>query len=329
MNQKLRILLVQGHRNTSGGNAREIARTPAAARAIQKALQEAGHTADMLQHDNDWYPGGLDAVAREVVRRHDLQPYDLMLDIHFEGDAGNTRGVFAIVPDGDGLHTFSPYTGSDSWASNPLDVAYADAIARGISEMTRLQLRTTGVTRPGVMSERQTGVGGMGYRLAMFGYTARVRHRLVRLVLELGNIEGDKRVIGEAQFNDKAGAGVVLGIQRVLQSGAATEFEKPVTSRMPNYGHIVWLERPITVAVTADALNARKWADTGSQIMRVLGKGNSFWARGYIVGENVAGNPIWWIMGGNTKTDLLWRVWSGGTNKAVEEILALPAKEAA
>lgn len=325
MNQNLRILLVQGHRNTSGGNAAEMATTPHAARAIQRALQAAGHTADMLQNESDWFPGSLDIVAREVVRRHDRDPYDLMLDVHFEGDARGTRGVFAIVPDGDQLRSLTPHRGSDSLASNSKDVRFAGEIARAVARQTGLPLRTTGVVAPGVMSERQTGVGGQGYRLAMFGYTAAVRHRMVRLVLELGNIRADADIISSPGFFDRAAAGVVNGIANAIEPERSLATTQPA---MPPFGTLTTFTRPVDVQVAVDGLNVRRWAQLNQRIMRVLYRGNSFSARGWIVGDSVEGNPIWWVMGTGAKTDLQWRVWSGGTNYSVEQILALPTKEA-
>ena len=329
MTKHIRVLLVQGHRNTSGGNPAEAAITPIAARAIQQALQAAGHTADMLQNEHNWFAGSLDAVAREVVRRHEAAAYDLMLDIHFEGDANNTRGVFAIVPDGDGLRTVSPYRGSDAWSSNTLDQSYAEAIAQEVSTATGLGLRRRGVKLPGVMSERQTGVGGKGYRLAMFGYTASVRHRLVRLVLELGNIRGDDAIIRSPGFYQKAAKGVVNGINRVLAATAMPEISTPIAIDIPPFGTLVELAHPLLVTVTVDALHVRKWAETDQPIMRLLRAGNSFFARGWIVGETVAGNPLWWVMGRGDPTDLRWRVWSGGTDFGIDEMLDLPTKEAA
>lgn len=326
MIQKLRILIVQGHRNTSGGNPAEIAITPLAARAIQRALRAAGHAADMLQNNNDWFPGSLDAVGREVVRRHEQQPYDIMLDIHFEGDANNTRGVFAIVPDGDGLRTYTSYTGMDSMASNTLDTRYAEAIATGVSESTGLAVRRAGVVKPGVMSEKQTYVGGIGYRLAMFGYTAPVRHRMVRLVLELGNIRGDAAVIQSSGFYDRAAQGVVAGIERVLGTSNVESLPQPI---LPPFGTITHLARSVLVNVPVDALNVRKWAEMDQPIMRVLYRDNNFYSRSWIVGEEVAGNPVWWIMGRGTKDDVRWRVWSGGTDRSVSQILDLPRKEVA
>lgn len=326
MTRKLRILIVQGHRNTSGGNPAEMAITPLASRAIQQALRAAGHTADMLQNQHNWFPGSLDAVGREVVRLHDANPYDIMLDVHFEGDANNTRGVFVIVPDGDGLRTLSPYKGSDSMASNPLDVQYAEAIARGVSQSAGLPLRRTGVVKPGVMSEKQTGVGGDGYRLAMFGYTAVVRHKLVRLVLELGNIRGDAAIINTPGFYDRAAAGVVNGIEQVLDASNVVQLSTPT---LPPFGTLTHLANPVLVKVDVQALNVRKWAETTQPIMRVLHRGNSFWAKGWIVGESVEGNPIWWVMGNGSRTDLNWRVWSGGTDYTVEKIMSLPTREVA
>lgn len=326
MTRKLRILLVQGHRNTSGGNPAEVAITPFAARAIQRALISAGHTADMLQNPNDWFAGSLDAVGREIMRRHATSPYDLMLDVHFEGDANNTRGVFAIVPDGDGLRTVTPYQGTDAIASNPLDVRYAEAIAASVAESTGLPLRRSGVVKPGVMSERQTGVGGQGSRLAMFGYTVGARHRMVRLVLELGNIRSDAAVINAPGFYDRAARGVVAGIERVLSSSNVARLPQPV---LPPFGTITHLTDPVLVTVNVNALNARKWAETDQPVMRVLNRHVSFWARGWIVGEQVEGNSVWWIMGRGAKTDLQWRVWSGGTDHSVAQIIALPTKEIA
>lgn len=329
MSKSIRVLIVQGHRNSSGGDPAEIAITPLAARAIQRALRAAGHTADMLQNESEWFPGTLDAVGREVVRRHDVEHYDVMLDVHFEGDANNTRGVFAIVPDGDGLRSVSPYRGSDAWETNTLDRRYAAAIAEGVAEATGMSIRRSGMGQPGVMSEKQTGVGGKGYRLAMFGYTASVRHRLVRLVLELGNIRGDAEIIRAPGFYDRAAKGVVNGIERVLATDNVTTLSSPKTPPVPQYGTITNLALPVLVNVTADALNARKWADTSQPVMRVLGVGNSFFARGWIVGESVEGNAVWWVMGKGQPTDLLWRVWSGGTDFTVPQIVALPKKEAA
>ena len=329
MKKQLRILIVQGHRNTSGGNPAESAITPLAARAIEKELIRVGHSVDMLQNTNNWFSGSLDAVGREVIRRFNLAPYDLMLDIHFEGDANNTRGMFAIVPDGDGLTTFTKYTGTDAIASNTLDMQYAGAISAAVAESSGLRLRQSGVVKPGVMSERQTGVGGNGFRLAMFGYTANLRNTMARLVLELGNIRGDADVIYQPGFYERVAKGVAEGIAKVQNASGVVQLPAQSGPVLPPFGTITKLEHPVLVSVTASALNARKWGQLNQPVMRVLAKGNSFWANGWIVGDEVNGNAVWWIMGRGAKTDLSWRVWSGGTELGVNEILALPTKEAA
>ena len=38
--------------------------------------------------------------------------------------------------------------------------------------------------------------------------------------------------------------------------------------------------------------------------------GDSFWAKSWIIGERVEGNPIWWVMGKGTPADSEWRIWS-------------------
>jgi hypothetical protein len=77
------------------------------------------------------------------------------------------------------------------------------------------------------------------------------------------------------------------------------------------------------VTVTADALNARTWAETDQPIRGVWKTGVRFWARGWVIGESVESNPVWWITGKGHHADLQWRVWSGGTDVAGAEVLKL------
>lgn len=322
--QPLRILIVQGHRNTSGGDPREAARTPAIANAITAALNAAGHDAACLQNDDgsadNWFAGSLDAVGREIDARHRRRPIDLMLDVHFEGDPAHTRGVFTIVPDGDGLQTLTAYSGSDALAANTLDHAMGRAIARAVALHTGLPLRTRGVVEPGVMSERQTHVGGdLGWRLAMFGYTAPSRQRMVRLIIECGNIQSDAAIISRPDFPQRVARGVVAGIAQAgnpAPGAGGTSF--------PLFGTTRELREARLTHVTVDALHARQWAETSQPIRGVWGAGRKFWACGWVIGESVAGNPVWWITGKKQRTDLRWRVWSGGTDLAGAEVLALP-----
>lgn len=310
----LRIVVVQGHRNTSGGNPAESTRTPAIANAVTAALRDAGHTVISLQNDDgspdDWFDGSLDAVGRRVMALHHQEPLDLMLDIHLEGDPANTPGVFAIIPDGDGLSTLTPYSGSDSAASNTRDRALAASIAAHVARETGLAIRTRNVIAPGVMSERQTHVGAdLGWRLAMFAYTVHARDQLVRLVLECGNIVADRARIDGHGFARKVATGVVAGI-----SGIDGPAPSPSPSR--SFGQTGLFPVPQVITVTAEGLNVRKWAETDQPIMAEWPAGTQFWARGWVIGEEVDGNPVWWITGDGVAEDSSWRIWSGGTDHA-------------
>jgi hypothetical protein len=322
----LRIVVVQGHRNTSGGNPDEAKRTPAIANAITSALQQAGHDAICLQQADgtadNWFAGPLDAVARRVVTLHRQQPLDVMLDIHLEGDPANTPGVFAIIPDGDDLQTLTPYAGTDAAASNNRDHAFALAIANGISRETGLMLRTRNVIAPGVMSEKQTHVGAdLGWRLAMFAYTAPIRDRMVRLVLECGNIVADRHIIDRGDFPQRVAHGVVAGIALATGQKATTP---PVPVRFPPFGTSRDLESPRQVTITASMLRARAWAETDQPIRAEFAAGSILPARGWVIGEAVAGNPVWWIVGNAESNDRGWRIWSGGTDLAGAAIPTLP-----
>lgn len=321
--RRLRILVVQGHRNTSGGDPREITRTPRVANAIVDALIAAGHEAFCLQNvggrTGDWFPGSLDAVGREVMVHHRRAPIDLMLDVHFEGDPGSTKGVFLIVPDGDGLRTVTPYTGSDALAANTLDHSMAREIARAVSRSTGLLMRQRGVIEPGVMSERATHVGaGLGWRLVMFGYIAPARERMVRLVLECGNIEADASIIDRPGFAHQVAGGVMEGVARAMGMGPV---QAPV---YPGFGTTGTLREPRLTTVTLDAVNARQWGELDAAIRGIWKAGRRFWTRGWAIGEAVEGNPVWWITGKGLKSDLQWRVWSGGTDLTGMDVLELP-----
>ncbi|MGB3328307.1 MAG: hypothetical protein WBA46_05080 [Thermomicrobiales bacterium] len=329
--RSLRVVVVQGHRNTSGGDPREAQRTPAIANAIVAALQAAGHDAICLQHADgtrdDWFAGSLDGVARAVMTLHHQKPVDLMLDIHLEGDGANTPGVFAIVPDGDTLQTLTAYDGADDWASNTLDRQYAAAIARHIARETGMPIRTRNVVEPGVMSERQTHVGAdLGWRLAMFGYTAPARDTMARLVIECGNIVADAARIFSEVFPAQVARGVVAAIADVAGATDAVPEPLPMIA-FPPFGTIRDLRDPRTVTVTVPMLRARRWAETTQPILAEWPKGHRFAVRGWIIGERVEGNPLWWLTGAGKASDRRWRVWSGGTDCAGLAALALPVRE--
>jgi hypothetical protein len=155
------------------------------------------------------------------------------------------------------------------------------------------------------MSERQTYVGAdLGWRLAMFGYTAPARAHMVRLVLECGNLYADRTIIDAAGFAGRVAAGVVEGIALVSA--------KP-GGEVARFGTRVNLPQPKLVTVTAEWLRVRTYAELSQPVVAQWPAGTQFWARGWVIGETVAGNPLWWIVAGGG-----WRVWSGGTDGAIE-----------
>lgn len=188
-------------------------------------------------------------------------------------------------------------------------------------------VRTRNVVEPGVMSERQTHVGAdLGWRLAMFGYTAPARATMARLVIECGNIVSDASRIFSEAFPVQVARGVTAAIAEVAGVVPATPGPLPIIS-FPAFGTIRDLREPRTVTVTVPMLRARRWAETSQPILAEWPKGHRFAVRGWIVGETVEGNPLWWLTGQGKASDRRWRVWSGGTDCAGSDALALPMRE--
>lgn len=196
------IILTAGHRNeTGGGTPGEFERTPRFARAYTEALRQAGFTVHYLQEKTtapngmpDFYPGTLDKVAKQVATIANSLPGErlVMLDLHIE-DAEAPRGCFAVVPDDPKVPAGSKDPDADSWYNNAESRALAARISAALAEAAGFKVRAA--TEPGVMSERETGVGGKKKRLAMFRLTAPLRDRMPRLIIEHGNIDKDKAII--------------------------------------------------------------------------------------------------------------------------------------
>ncbi len=216
------IVLTAGHRSDADtGNPAEKARTPMMAQAYKRSFEAAGFPVYYWQSMDgdgrpDQSPGGLDSVGRGVGRvMAGIPGPSVLLDLHFEG--GGARGVFSIVPDVTGLRTAvsNGAPSDDTWAANADDVRLARMMSRYISEATGLPLRAT--TEPGVMSERSTGVGGQGWRLAMFAYTAGNRSRSQRLVVEHGCLtqSADLKIIDSPGFAEKSAAAAVKAVREM------------------------------------------------------------------------------------------------------------------
>lgn len=183
------------------------------------------------------------------------------------------------------------------------------------------------MVQPGVMSERQTHVGSdLGWRLAMFGYTAPARQRMARLVLECGNSVADAAIINRPDFPVRVAAGVVRGIAAV-EGGSGLPAPHPDTpdTSWPPFGTTRMLKTPRTVRISVDSLRARMYAETTQPIMAEWPAGTTVSVCGWISGEAVDGNPIWWLTGEGRADDRRWRVWSGGTDIEGRAVLAIAA----
>ena len=186
------IVIDAGHRSTDrSGNPAEMSLTDDLAVFYVEELRRRGYEAFWYQRDldRDADPdetiGDLNTVALGIGRWLAAQPWALFLSLHYDGAHAPLE---AIVPDNVGLATAYDQGRdlTDTAANNLLDVELGSAIvtrmaAAGLGAIYRGRLGVAGV-----MSERDTGVGGQGFRLAVFAATAPSRQRAVRLVIEHG-----------------------------------------------------------------------------------------------------------------------------------------------
>jgi hypothetical protein len=164
-NRPLRIAIGAGHRNTSGGNQWEAAMTAKCTNEIVK-LARASKGFEIRSYTPEdglgYFNGPLDANARVVVGWHNAGwSADILHEVHFEGTAPSIRGAFVIYPDSAGL------IGRNA-GNVDLDVKseagkMAEILAKEFGGVTRYGIPGRG------MSERETGVGGQGFRLGVFG----------------------------------------------------------------------------------------------------------------------------------------------------------------
>lgn len=278
-----KVLLVMGHRNTSGGDAEEARRTPFIVDAAARELRRAGHTVHILQQeDDDGDPENTHAdlafVANrctELIRRHGIQ---VMIDAHFQGSGNPTSGCFCIFPDGNNLSPQPPV--DDSKAANRLDVEFSAKLAEEVARQTgipRLHLSEPGFV--GGMSEQQTGVGGDGFRLGMFHLTVPVKQQCVRVIMEHGDIRADSGVINSPGFFDRVATAYVRAINAFW----------PVTPQDPSF---FAFPEPRTFTAHAGAVG-RRHARTDSAIVRQYQGGDTIRCIGYYETQQVAGDNRW------------------------------------
>ena len=207
------VILSAGHRNnTGGGAAGERERTHLFARAYRDVLRSAGYRVYYVQEldadaDPDWFSGYLSAVTTKIRTIAESKPGErlVMLDLHLE-EGPAPRGVFTIVPD-------DPTDRSDDvWSKNGQAIRLGGLISEAIARRTSLVIRKARL--PGVMSERQTGVGEKKMRLGMFRGTAMLRTRMVRLIIEHGNVVKDRAIIDRPHTPARCASGVTEALAR-------------------------------------------------------------------------------------------------------------------
>lgn len=180
------FVIAMGHRNTDrGGASNEINWTPGCARAIRDAIVARGGRAVIVQEadsdgDPNWYPGGLQAMARHAVTlagKHG--PFSAYISCHYNGGAG--PGFHSIFPDA--------WSGVDVKANNPLDVKLCENIVAAVRKTNTVSILGWTKHAPGVMSERESGVGAQGYRLGEFYGSIGFRETTARVIIEAGSID--------------------------------------------------------------------------------------------------------------------------------------------
>lgn len=176
-----RYILSAGHRNTNGGGAyREIDWTYPSVVAIRNEIVKRGGQAWIVQEeDGDGDPtfyrnGGLQqAASRCVELAKKFGPFDAYISSHYD----SSPGFHAIFPD-------SPSGGTDIKANNPLDVRLCRAMRDRVKATKTVPMKSWTADSPGVMSERETGVGAKGYRLGEFYGTLGFRLTTARVIIE-------------------------------------------------------------------------------------------------------------------------------------------------
>lgn len=180
-----RYILSCGHRNQNGGGARnEINWTYPATVALKAAIEARGGKAWIIQEeDGDKDPtrfldGGLQQAAARCVALEKVHgPFTAYLSSHYNG--GASPGFHAIFPDG----------ANDTKAMNPLDVALCRTIRDRVKATNTVRMLSWTADSPGVMSEKETGVGAKGYRLGEFVGTLGFRQTTARVILEASSID--------------------------------------------------------------------------------------------------------------------------------------------
>lgn len=161
----LRIAVGAGHRNSDGGNTYETAVNGEVTYALMQLVKKSKGFDVRCYTPNEgrgMFPGGLAAAAATArTWLNDGWGADILHEIHHESTAASIRGGFIIYPDSAGLSGRNP-------GNVDIDVReHAGKMAEILVDSFGGVCRYTNCSRG--MSEKETGVGGDGYRLGVFG----------------------------------------------------------------------------------------------------------------------------------------------------------------
>lgn len=240
-----RFALSAGHRNNGRGGASrgpEIEWSyPMTVKVKNEIIRRGGEAFIVSEVDGDGDPSftyrELGATAKLAVdigmARGGIDAY---LSFHYGAEPIN--GAFFIYPDATGLRPAGAYWPSrfhqvDTRGNNTLDIRLARVIAKHVAK-TGMPIRGDGT-----MSEAQSGVGLLGWRLGEMEGTAGVRDTVARLVLEAGNsLSPDElKRMWDPAWQDKYARAVVDGLEEVFgkfSSTATPPADKPKVD--PNEG---------------------------------------------------------------------------------------------
>lgn len=230
MTDRLRIAIGAGHRHTLGeqGNAFEKELNGRKVHAIMEAwrqspgFQEWAEIRSYTPNDGlGLYPGYLNEAPASLVLGG-WRP-DVMVELHSEGTGSSAvRGSFVIYPD---------WTPDTDHAVRDFGQLLCDELF----ERTGIPLRPQGyLAAPGIMSERQTGVGMQGYRLGVFRSTVAARSWCTRLIFEQGAHTNakDRAIMTSPDFLNKQAQAFWFGM-REFAIATRMPFDAPAQAVKP------------------------------------------------------------------------------------------------
>lgn len=202
-----RIAVSAGHHNADGGgHPGEQELVAPITSALCKRLHQLGADVRCITPDEGYgyHPHGLQQAAAECClwSEQGWTP-NLFIEIHAEGNnrGDKGRGCFAIYPDSD------KHNDIDTTIQKDL----GPQLAKAVQQATGIPPRNGGI-----MSERNTAVGGKGYRLGVFYATTPVRKTTARAIFEVGSLTSpaDTKILSQPGFPEKCGRALAEAIAR-------------------------------------------------------------------------------------------------------------------